>query len=90
MSRVGRKPVKILDKVTVTVAGRVLKVKGPLGELTALMPVGVDVEVDGDVATVKAPAPARGNGGFQGLTRALLANMVYGVVHGYEKSLEEC
>ena len=88
MSRIGRKPVPVPDKVKVSTDGRTLKVEGPLGKLDALMPPGVTVKVENGEANVGAPAPARGNRGYQGLIRALLANMVYGVTKGYEKKLE--
>ncbi len=88
MSRVGRKPVAIPDKVKIQSSGRQLTVEGPLGKLDALMPEGVGVKVDGAVAQVTAPALTRANRGYQGLVRALLANMVKGVTAGYERSLE--
>lgn len=87
MSRIGRKPIALGDKVQLSTSGRTVKVKGPLGELDAILPEGVKIEVSGDVATVTPPPSARGNRGYQGLVRALLANMVEGVTHGYQRSL---
>jgi large subunit ribosomal protein L6 len=88
MSRIGRKPVAIPEKVKVSITGRVVRVEGPLGSLEALLPEGVGAKVEGDHLTVSAPAQNRSNRGFQGLTRALLANMVKGVLTGYERKLE--
>ena len=89
MSRIGRKPVGIPEKVTVSVNESILNVEGPLGKLALGLPKGVGVEITGDTACVQAPAKAtRENRGFQGLTRALLANMVEGVTKGYERKLE--
>lgn len=88
MSRIGRKPVALPDKVKVSSSGRVLSVEGPLGKLDAIIPEGVTVAVEGGTASVGAPPPTRGNRGHQGLVRALLANMVVGVTKGYERSLE--
>jgi large subunit ribosomal protein L6 len=45
------------------------------------------VTVDGGIAQVSAPPKARGNRGYRGLVRALLANMVTGVSKGYERKL---
>jgi large subunit ribosomal protein L6 len=88
MSRVGRKPVVIPDKVKVNVSGRTIQVEGPLGKLDAVIPEGMAIAIEGGQAEV-GPAPvARGTRGYQGLVRALLANMVEGVSKGYEKKLE--
>src|SRR4051794_6816828 len=88
MSRIGRRVIPVPDKVKVTVRERVVTVEGPLGKLDGLMPEGVTVRVESGVIHIGAPPLTRGNSGFQGLMRALLANMVHGVVHGYERNLE--
>jgi large subunit ribosomal protein L6 len=88
MSRVGRKPVPIPETVKVSVKGRIIVVEGPLGKLEGVVPEGVTVSVADRVATVAAPPPNRSNRGYQGLMRALLANMVHGVTQGYERGLE--
>lgn len=89
MSRIGRKPVTIPEKVKISVAGGTVSVEGPLGKLDLGLPEGVEIEVSEGVANVKAPpATSRVNRGYQGLARALVANMVEGVTKGYEKKLE--
>jgi large subunit ribosomal protein L6 len=76
------------DKVKVTQKGRVLCVEGSLGKLEAVLPEGVVVSIESGVATVAAPPASRSSRGHQGMVRAMLANMVRGVVDGYERSLE--
>ncbi len=88
MSRIGRKPVQIPDKVKIEPKGRSVHVEGPLGKLDAVLPEGVSVTVDKGVARVTEPPLTRANRGFQGLVRALLQNLVVGVTKGYERSLE--
>jgi large subunit ribosomal protein L6 len=88
MSRVGRKVIVIPEGVKITVAGRVIKVTGPLGTLEGLLPEGVTLEIEGQTISVNEPELTRANRGFRGLVRALVANMVHGVVKGYEKQLE--
>jgi large subunit ribosomal protein L6 len=88
MSRIGRKPIQVPDKVKIEAKGRTLHVEGPLGKLDGVLPEGVGVTTDKGVARVSAPPETRANRGFQGLTRALLQNMVVGVTKGYERSLE--
>lgn len=88
MSRVGRKPIPLPDKVKVSQNGRNLKVEGPLGNLDALLPEGLAISVDNNIATVGLPPPGRSSRGYQGLVRALMANMVEGVTKGYERKLQ--
>lgn len=87
MSRIGRKPVDLPAKVEVSVKDDEMVVKGPLGSLQTRMPKGVSIEVKDGQALVGPPPPTRANRGYQGLTRALLANMVEGVTKGYTRTL---
>lgn len=88
-SRNGKKPVEILKGVQVSISAGELKVKGPKGELTqVLRPEVVVTEDDGKLRV--APAQGAGKAGlqYQGLTRAIVRNMVEGVATGYKKSLD--
>ena len=88
MSRIGRKPVDLPEKVKVSADGRMVSVSGPLGNLDTLMPEGVTLDISDKQVQVNAPAKkTRANAGFLGLGRALVANMVTGVTAGYEKNL---
>ena len=87
MSRVGKLPVPIPSGVTVVVEDeRVVRVKGPNGELTHPVLVGTHVVVDGAVARVSSERVVR-NPAF-GTMRAKLNNMVVGVTTGFSKNLE--
>ena len=44
MSRIGKRAIPIPDKVTVTIDGQTVAVKGPKGELSRVLPSGVSVE----------------------------------------------
>ena len=82
MSRVGKLPVPIPSGVTVVVEDeRVVRVKGPNGELTHPVLVGTHVVVDGAVARVSSERVVR-NPAF-GTMRAKLNNMVIGVTTGF-------
>ena len=90
MSRIGKKPVAILDGVKVAVADREITVEGKLGKLVWSHRPEVNVEVD---AANKQVVVSRDNDdrlprALHGLTRALIRNMVEGVATGYEKKLE--
>jgi large subunit ribosomal protein L6 len=88
MSRIGRKAIKVSDKVKVTQSGRQVHVEGPLGKLDLIVPEGVHVKVEGGIAHVGAPPKSRSTRGHQGMVRAIVANMVSGVTVGYQKDLE--
>jgi large subunit ribosomal protein L6 len=74
--------------VTVSVAGAVVTVKGPKGELTRSLHPEMTVTVDGPQVSVTRPSDDRRHRALHGLTRALIRNMVDGVTQGYAKKLE--
>ena len=88
MSRIGMKPIEIPSGVKVAVTGQTVSVEGPLGKLTQTHRPEVAVVVDGDVVNVTRKDEQRQTRAYHGLTRSLVANMVEGVLKGYEKSLE--
>jgi large subunit ribosomal protein L6 len=88
MSRIGRKPVPIPDKVKVDVKDGTVSVKGPNGVLEQQLPDGVVVAVENGILRVGLDEGAVDRRASQGLTRALLANMVTGVSTGFSKTLE--
>ncbi len=88
MSRIGRRPVEIPDKVKVDVAVGLIKVSGPLGQLEQTVPEDVPVTVEASQVIVGEPKKSRSNRGNRGLVRSLIGNMVVGVSKGYEKKLE--
>lgn len=90
MSRIGRKPVPVLDGVKVTFANGTFSAEGPKGKLEYKLRPEVDVEIeeDGKSVTVKRNVESRDGRAFHGLTRALVNNMILGVKEGYEKKLE--
>ena len=89
MSRIGKMPITVPAGVTVTVAdGNVVTVKGPLGTLTQTFSTRMALKLDGTELTVERPTDEKEDKALHGLTRALLQNMVTGVVNGYSKNLE--
>ncbi len=88
MSRVGKMPVKIPEKVKVAVAGAVVKVEGPKGKMSFPFNPRVAVAVDKGEVKVSRPDDSRLSKGLHGLTRTLVKNAVEGVVKGYERTLE--
>ncbi len=90
MSRIGRKPVPVIDGVKVVVADRVISVEGPKGKLSFehRPEVTVEVEADGKTINVSRSDDERQSRALHGLTRSIINNMVIGVKNGYEKRLE--
>ena len=88
MSRIGKNPVPLPDKVTVSLDGLTVKVKGPKGELERTLPEGVSVSQEENTLVVSPSTTKRFSRERHGLCRTLVANMVEGVSNGYSKSLE--
>ncbi|MAV11830.1 MAG: 50S ribosomal protein L6 [Synechococcus sp. MED850] len=88
MSRIGKNPVPVPDKVSVSLDGLTIKVKGPKGELERTLPDGVSVTQVDNTIVVTPTSDKRLSRERHGLCRTLVANMVEGVSKGYSKSLE--
>ncbi|MGK7912125.1 MAG: 50S ribosomal protein L6 [Synechococcus sp.] len=88
MSRIGKQPIPIPDKVTVTIDGLNVKVKGPKGELERTLPDKVTIVLEGAEVKVTPVDESRIARQRHGLCRTLVANMVEGVSKGFEKRLE--
>ena len=88
MSRVGKRPVPIPDKVKVDFKGRTLSVKGPKGDLSRVIDDDVKLAVKDGLVHVISSGNSKKTTALQGLTRTLVANMVTGVTQGFERVLE--
>jgi large subunit ribosomal protein L6 len=89
MSRVGKLPISLPDKVTVKVGDdRTVNVKGPKGELNWVLPRGVNVAGDAKSLSVTRESEERTVRALHGTTQRLITNMIVGVSQGYTKNLE--
>jgi large subunit ribosomal protein L6 len=90
MSRIGKKPVPLAKNVKVTVQDHLVKIDGPKGKLELNVHPLITVKLDDakKELVVTRPDDERQSKALQGLTRALLNNMVIGVSEGYKKTLE--
>jgi len=88
MSRVGRKPVEIPEKVKIEYKDKVVTVKGEKGTLTSTVNASVDLDIKDKLIVVTMEKETRSNMALQGMTRSIVANMITGVTKGYERSLE--
>jgi large subunit ribosomal protein L6 len=87
MSRIGKIPVTVPEKVTVTIADRLITVKGPNGQLELAHHEGVSVEKSEKEIVVSPVGTSNKNRALWGLTRTLVDNMVVGVTAGFSKKL---
>lgn len=88
MSRLGKLPVAIPDKVTVNVGTSTITIKGPKGELSTLVNGDVVVSVTDGKVWVKPANDSQRSRAMWGTVRANVKNLVEGVTNGYKKQLD--
>jgi len=88
MSRIGKAPIPVPDKVSVSLNGLAVTVKGPKGELSRILPDGVSISQEGNILQVSPLNGSRRSRERHGLSRTLVANMVEGVSQGFTRKLE--
>ena len=88
MSRIGKRPIAIPQGVTVECAQGVVRVKGPKGTLHEPLPRGIGMAVESGQVRFTRPDDTTKTRALHGLARALVANMVRGVVEPFAKELE--
>ena len=87
LSRVGKAPVALPAKVTLTIDGELVIVKGPLGQLQRTFK-GVTFEQGPDAIIVHPTEHTTRGKSLHGLGRNLLRNMVEGVTKGFKRELD--
>ena len=88
MSRIGKQPVSIPDKVKVTVSGEKVLVEGPKGKVEKTFAPVVKVTVADKKVTFAPTEDTRFAKAMYGTARSVVAGMVKGVTDGYVKDLE--
>ena len=88
MSRLGKIPVAIPDKVKVAASGGVINVEGPEGKLSLTVPNLIEVKVEQKEIKITRANDQKQTKSLHGTTRAHLANMVIGASKGFEKILD--
>ena len=89
MSRIGKLPVVIPAKVSVEILpGNVVKVKGPLGELSQKVDPDIEITVEDNEIKFTRPTDQPRHRSMHGLYRALVHNMVVGVSEGFQTKQE--
>ncbi len=88
MSRIGRQPITVASTANVQVEHQQVLVEGPKGKLSLTLPAQIIVKMDGQQLRVECCGEGQDARALHGLHRALIANMVEGVVNGFSKELE--
>lgn len=89
MSRIGKLPIDIPEKVEVKIIDQEIFVKGPKGELREKLHPKIKVDIEAGVIKINLKkVDEKGSSAFCGLFRSLIFNMVQGVTEGFEKKLE--
>lgn len=88
MSKIGIKPIKVLEGVTVNLVDGSIAISGPKGSLSIDYPDTINVELKDDVIYVNRRLESSRVKALHGLYRVLIYNAVYGVTNLWEKRLE--
>jgi len=89
MSRIGKLPVTLPEKVEVSVSSsNEVTVKGPKGSLSQKIDIDMKVSVEDGKVLVARPTDQKRHKALHGLYRTLINNMVTGVSTGYKTTLE--
>lgn len=88
MSRIGRLPVSLPDKVKVEIKDSTVNIEGPKGKLSKTFSPVVAIKVEDKKVRVQPLNESRFAKAMHGTTRSIIAGMVKGVTAGYVKDLE--
>ena len=89
MSRIGKQPVSIPDKVKVAINGHTVSVEGPKGKVSKTFAPVVNISIaDKKVTVSPTEDQSRFAKAMYGTVRSVIAGMVKGAAEGYSKELE--
>lgn len=87
MSRVGKKPILIPEKVKVDFNDHQITVEGPLGKISKKIHPDIDLEINNNQILVKRRNEDKFYKALHGLFRTLIFNLIEGVTKGFQKVL---
>lgn len=88
MSRMGKKPVAILEGVNVSLADGMLTAKGPKGELSMKVAGDVTVQINDGEVVVNPANDSKRSKAMWGTVRSNVNNLMTGAKEGFKKTLE--
>ena len=87
MSRIGKRPITLVQDVNVTFSNRLLEVKGPKGKLELHTHPDIDLVIDNETLSVIPSNDNTTKTALIGTTWKLINNMIHGVSQGFQKQL---
>jgi large subunit ribosomal protein L6 len=88
MSRIGKHPVPVPSGVQVAIDGQTVRASGKLGELAAVLPREIRIELADNAVSVQPRNAEQRARAMWGMSRTLVANLVRGVSEGFTRRLE--
>ncbi len=88
MSRIGKRPIKLVNSITLSYKNRNLEIKGPKGTMQCVIPELVELDNQEQTLIVRADYENDKKAkSLMGTAQALITNMVTGVTQGFQKQL---
>jgi large subunit ribosomal protein L6 len=88
MSRLGKKPLTIPEKVKVELKDGNLEFQGPQGKLSLPLNPRITVKIEKDSMLLTPVSESKSDNMLHGLARGLVKNALEGVLTGFKKDLE--
>jgi large subunit ribosomal protein L6 len=83
MSRIGKLPIELPEKVNVSIEDNKVTVKGPLGELSQTIHPGISLKIEDNQVVLERASEDKTHKSMHGLYRSLINNMIVGVSKGF-------
>ncbi|MCS7184126.1 MAG: 50S ribosomal protein L6 [Patescibacteria group bacterium] len=87
MSKLGKRPIIIPEKVSLEIEERKIKIKGPLGENVLILPEEFEILINNNMVNIKPKIINKKTKIMWGTLRSLLANKILGVSQGFNRTL---
>ncbi|MBS0496760.1 MAG: 50S ribosomal protein L6 [Proteobacteria bacterium] len=88
MSRVSSNPIHVPSNVEIRIVEDDIHIKGPLGNLQFSISDNLLFDLSESILRIKVKSESQQANAISGTTRAIVANMIYGVSVGFEKKLQ--
>ncbi len=88
MSRIGKQPIEIPEKVDIDFNKEQVTVSGPLGQMSKSVHEDLDLEIEDDELRVVILNENKETHALQGMMRSIINSMIEGVTEGFTKELK--